>query len=66
MRRSATHGHERVTDAHADPARRSYLTWGVMGGSRVYAVVADDPAGINESVEEFARAAAHACYPDCH
>jgi hypothetical protein len=44
---------------------RSHLTWGAFGGARRFNVIADYPADINLIVTAWARAAEHACYPEC-
>lgn len=44
---------------------RNFLSWGAIGGNRQYTAGADNPLDLDTMIEALARAAEHACYPDC-
>jgi hypothetical protein len=43
----------------------SYLDWGAVDGTYRYTIWASDPADLGPLLDTYARAAEHACYPDC-
>jgi hypothetical protein len=50
---------------HYEQDGRPNLTWGAIGGARTYTANASYPADLAMLVDALARAAEHACYPDC-